>query len=352
MTSCPNCGHDLSGSAASFCGSCGQPVPGAGRDTVTAARPTPPYDPGSPYAAPGTQDPYAPAPAQDPYAPPPAQDPYGTTAPYGASSPYGTPVPYQSPPSYEPLPRPETFPASAEPLPPPPGGPPRRPRRAARQKSRPARNILIIALVAIVVLGGAGAYVLMHHKASGVTTASQTQGSASAPAPRNSPSPQSSSSSPQAPPSSEKDQVTQFGSAVRGSAKARALVTTAVPQVASCAATPAAGITQLHQAISERQHITATLSGLPVSQLPNGRAMRADLRKVLQLSVTADHDFISWMQDPATVQSCPGSTATDAHYAAGVQASQQAVQAKEQFLALWNPLAKRFGQPTYTTLDI
>jgi hypothetical protein len=209
--------------------------------------------------------------------------------------------------------------------------------------------------VAIVVLGGAGAYVLMHHKASGVATASQTQGSASAPAPQDSPSPQSSSSSSssqQAAPSSEKDQVTQFGSAVRGSAKARALVTTAVPQVASCATTPAAGIAQLQQAITERQHITATLSGLPVSQIPNGQAMRADLGKVLQLSVTADHDFISWMQDPATVQSCPGSTTTDAHYAAGVQASQQAAHAKEQFLALWNPLAKRFGQPTYTTLDI
>jgi hypothetical protein len=58
------------------------------------------------------------------------------------------------------------------------------------------------------------------------------------------------------------------------------------------------------------------------------------------------------MQNPATVAGCPGSTATDAHYAAGVQASGQAVQAKKQFLALWNPLARKFGQPTFTTLDI
>jgi hypothetical protein len=214
---------------------------------------------------------------------------------------------------------------------------------------------LIIALVVIVVLagGGGGAYLLSHHKAGRVATASQTQGGTSSSATPSPAAPQSSASQ-QAPPpaSSEKDQVTRFQSAVRGSAKARALVTTAVPQVASCATPPATGITQLQEAITDRQRVTATLSGLPVSRIPSGEAMRADLGKVLQLSVSADHDFITWMKNPATVATCPGSTATDASYAAGVQASQQAVQAKEQFLALWNPLARKFGLPTYTTLDI
>jgi hypothetical protein len=205
--------------------------------------------------------------------------------------------------------------------------------------------------VAIAVLGGGGAYVLMHHKASGVATAGQTQNGAGSPATQSPASPPSPSSQ-QAPPSSEKDQVTKFLSAVRGSATARSLVTTAVPQVADCATPPATGIAQLQQAVTDRRKITAGLSGLPVSRIPNGRAMRADLGKVLQLSITADHDFITWMQDPATAQGCPGGTATDASYAAGVQASQQAVQAKKQFLALWNPLAKQFGRPTYTTLDI
>jgi hypothetical protein len=356
MANCPNCGHDLTGSSVPFCVSCGQPLPGA--DTVTAQRPAPAYDPGSPYGAPRAQDPYAAPRAQDPYAASGGLDPYADLyavpagqnpyagpgqSPYGATraqDPY-TPA-YSSPPAYG-SPPPDSLPG----------------RRGGHQKSRSPRRALVIALVAMVVLagGGAGAYLLSHHKASGVATASQTQGaSASAPpspaAPQSS-SPQSSSSQ-QAPPpaTSEKEQVTRFQSAVRGSAKARALVTTAVPQVASCATPPATGIAQLQKAITDRQRVTATLSGLPVSQIPNGEAMRADLGKVLQLSVTADHDFISWMKNPATVATCPGSTATDANYAAGVQASQQAVQAKEQFLALWNPLAKKFVLPTYTTLDI
>lgn len=358
MANCPNCGHDLTGSTVGFCVSCGQPR--TGPDSVTAPRRAAAYDPGSPYDAPRAQNPYAAPRGQDPYAAPsvpepyampPAQNPYATLPPqdpyaapgqnpYGAArtqDPYGPA--YSSLPAYG-SPAPDSFPG----------------RRAGHQKSQPPRRALIIALVAIVVLagGGAGAYLLSHRKASGVATASQTQGGgASAPATPSPAAPQSSSSQP-APPSatSEKDQVTKFQSAVRGSAKARALVTTAVPQVASCATPPATGVTQLQEAITDRQRVTATLSGLPVSQIPGGGAMRADLGKVLQLSVTADHDFISWMRNPATVQTCPGSTATDASYAAGVQASQLAVQAKEQFLALWNPLAKKFGLPTYTTLDI
>jgi hypothetical protein len=369
MTNCPNCGHDLSQSAVRFCVACGQPLPGDSSDTVTAQRPAPPYG-ADPYAALPAQDPYAAPLAGDPYAAPPAGDPYAAPR---AQDPYGVApaeYPYSVPPAQEPYPGYDAPPMYDDPrvfdaLPsygsPPPQGtlayappPPDSPhgRRAGHQKSRSPRNALIIGLVAVVVLGGgAGAYVLLHHKASGVAAASRTQSGASTPATQSTASPQPSSSQ-QAPPSSEQDQVTQFLPAVQGSASARALVATAVPQVASCATPPSAGIAKLQQAVTDRQHVTATLSGLPVSQIPNGQTMSADLASVLRLSITADHDFISWMQDPATVQGCPGGTATDASYAAGLQASAQAVRAKKQFLALWNPLAKKFGHPTYTTLDI
>lgn len=116
--------------------------------------------------------------------------------------------------------------------------------------------------------------------------------------------------------------------------------------------TPAAGITRLEQAITDRKDVLATMSGLPVSGIPAGQSMRADLESVLHLSISADRDFIGWMQDPQSTQNCPASTAQDASYSAGLAASSQAMQAKDQFLAVWNPLAEQFHLPTYTTLDI
>lgn len=80
--------------------------------------------------------------------------------------------------------------------------------------------------------------------------------------------------------------------------------------------------------------------------------MRADLTDVLQLSIAADRDFIQWMQDPQSTQNCPSTTASDAAYAAGLQISKRAQQAKTGFLALWNPMAQQSGQPTFSTVDI
>lgn len=217
--------------------------------------------------------------------------------------------------------------------------------RPPRAGPPPARRNMVLGLVALVILagGGTGAYLMLRHKSAAVTTShshktatrSVTQEPASSAAP-----------------SSEQDQLTRFLAAVRGSAAARTLVSTAVTQVGACSLAPAAGISQLHQAITDRQNVLAMMSGLSVSAIPGGQSMRADLGNVLQLSISADRDFIGWMQDPQATQDCPASTARDSDYAAGLTASSQAVRAKKQFLAFWNPLAGQFQLPTYATLDI
>jgi uncharacterized membrane protein len=240
------------------------------------------------------------------------------------------------------------LPSADETTAPPPAAAPRPPQRPRPGRTRPARRrrSVIIALVILVVLagGGAGTYVLLRHKTSAATETSHSQKDATSPTAQTPASP--------ATPATEQDQLTQFLPAVQGSVVARTLVTTAVPQVGACTMTPATGITQLQQAITDRQNVLAMMSGLPVSAIPGGQAMRTDLGNVLQLSITADRDFIGWMQDPQTTQNCPASTTQDADYTAGLQASTQAMQAKQQFLALWNPLAQQFGQPTYTTANI
>jgi hypothetical protein len=204
---------------------------------------------------------------------------------------------------------------------------------------------MIIALVALAILaaGGIGAYALIHGNSH-----------ASA-APIHHPKLADSTPTPTAAspaPSAEQNQLQQFLVVIRESASARTLVKAAVRQIGVCAMTPATGITQLQQAITERQNALATLGRLQVSAIPGGQVMRTSLGNVLQLSIAADRDFTAWMQDPRTTRNCPASTAQDAHYAAGVQTSAQAVQAKQQFLSQWNGLASQSGLPTFSTLDI
>jgi hypothetical protein len=200
--------------------------------------------------------------------------------------------------------------------------------------------------VALVILAGGGtvAYVMLHHKSPASAGTGHDQNGANSPTAQGPASPAVSSS--------EQDQLTQFLAAVRGSVTARTLVKTAVPQVGACTIATSTGITQLHQAITDRQDVITMMSGLSVSAIPGGQSMRTDLGNVLQLSINADRDFIGWMQDPQATQDCPTGTAQDGYYNAGLRASSLAVQAKKQFLALWNPLAEQFQLPTYTALDI
>ena len=79
--------------------------------------------------------------------------------------------------------------------------------------------------------------------------------------------------------------------------------------------------------------------------------MSADLQRVLRQSIVADQDFIGWMQD-IQATGCPVNTAQDSSYQDGLSASGRAVRAKKDFLALWNPAASQFGQPTYTATQI
>ena len=206
-------------------------------------------------------------------------------------------------------------------------------------------GIVAVVLFAVLAAGGGGAYALLQHRqheraaagGHGRAVANSTTG----------PAPGSPGIS-----ASEQVQVSRFLAVVQGSASARGLVKTAVPQVGACTMSPADGASQLQQAITERQGLLTTLAALQVSAMPSGQSMRADLTDVLQLSIAADRDFIQWMQDPQSTENCPASTAADAAYAAGLQISKRAEQAKADFLALWNPLAQQLGQPTFSRVDI
>ena len=115
---------------------------------------------------------------------------------------------------------------------------------------------------------------------------------------------------------------------------------------------PVRGISIMKQAISERQVAINRAGRLPTATIPDGQPLLRDLLRALRQSSTADRSFIGWMQDIADSGSCPISTATDSSYQAGYRASKRATTAKKQFVKMWNPLARKFGQPIYTSNGI
>jgi hypothetical protein len=115
---------------------------------------------------------------------------------------------------------------------------------------------------------------------------------------------------------------------------------------------PSKGISLMNQAISARRAVITRLGTLPVTDVRGGQQLLADFKRVLQRSIHADQGFIGWMQDVKNSGTCTVNATTDASYQAGLQASLQANSAKRGFLARWNPLASRFGQPRYTVSQI
>jgi hypothetical protein len=97
--------------------------------------------------------------------------------------------------------------------------------------------------------------------------------------------------------------------------------------------------------------LVASAGAIPVTVLPNGPTMIADLAAALRASNQADQYYIAWMQDIEGL-SCPYPTNTEPNFAAASSASAQATSAKTAFVVLWNPLAAQLGLPQYSASQI
>lgn len=219
--------------------------------------------------------------------------------------------------------------------------------------SRTKTVVAVLAAVALLAAGGGVAFWVTHRHhvtLSSAPPAQATRNGTSQPAGASSPGSQTPSVSPGT--GSEQAELAQVAAEIQQSVSARRTVIRATKDVGGCTMTPSTGISLMNQAISQRQAVIDRVSSLPVNAIPGGHAMLTDLTQVLQHSITADRDFIGWMQDPQVTATCPASTSTDASFRAGIRASKLAVTAKKEFLALWNPAARQFGQPTFRAGEI
>lgn len=142
-------------------------------------------------------------------------------------------------------------------------------------------------------------------------------------------------------------QVAGLAPALRQSIAAHAAALRATRGVARCRMTPTAAISLMYRAIIRRQRALDRLGRLPVSAIPGGGQMAADLRDALRQSIAADQDVIGWMQDVQESR-CPVSPQNDLSFQAGLRAAARATTAQRSFLARWNPVARQYGQPILT----
>jgi hypothetical protein len=146
--------------------------------------------------------------------------------------------------------------------------------------------------------------------------------------------------------------MTALASYLAQSAAVRPAVQPAIDKVRSCAQSPATGQAVMQQAISARQRVLTELQGLPPADLPNGAQLISALTGAMRNSVNADRYYQNWMADFAAADSpCGSDPSQNPNFAAGQEASAKATADKNAFLRIWNPLAPRYGQRTYSAAE-
>jgi len=80
-----------------------------------------------------------------------------------------------------------------------------------------------------------------------------------------------------------------------------------------------------------------------------GAQLVSALTTAMNNSLDADKDYHAWMADLVSSGSTCGSNPNqDSNYVVGGNASAAATTSKDTFLAIWNPMAPRYGQQTYS----
>jgi hypothetical protein len=226
--------------------------------------------------------------------------------------------------------------------------PPRDRRPAAPPPRRPLRRGWLIAVAAAAVLASVGAGAFVAGKIGpghgGAPLASSTPSPAGATSPVTSPS-----ASTRLPGAAA---MVTLGSYLARSASVRSTIQSAINGVQQCTENPSSGEATLQRAIDTRQDILDALPTLSVSGLPDGTQLVSTLTTTMQDSIAADKDYQGWMKDFASSGSpCGSDPSQDSHYAAALNVSGAATTAKSAFVAIWNPMAPRYGQQAYSNTE-
>ncbi len=222
-----------------------------------------------------------------------------------------------------------------------------------------------IVLAAALLGGGAGAFVLVAHPFShSPSTANNVADSSRLPAASQSASQATVSSAPASPvapatpaatptPSqspAKQQAATALSALLTQSVSDRSAINQAYSDVSDCGSLLGQDQQTFQQAASSRQNLITQLSSLTDAQsLPS--AMLSDLTSAWQASEEVDQDYAQWAADENS-QGCADQDYTDPSYEAANSPNEEATADKTAFVALWNPIAQKYGLPTYDQSEI
>jgi len=148
----------------------------------------------------------------------------------------------------------------------------------------------------------------------------------------------------------EKAAMAQLATLLKQSGSDHAAVTDAVTNVEACGKNLGADAQTFTTSAANRNSLLAKLAALPGrGSLPT--AMLSDLNGAWQASASVDSDLAKWASHAATA-GCHGGDLNYSSYKASIADDTPATNGKESFVALWNPLAKQDGLPTYQAAQL
>ena len=126
----------------------------------------------------------------------------------------------------------------------------------------------------------------------------------------------------------------------------RSSIVAAVNDVSRCGPNLRQDPQTFRTAAASRQALLTRLARLPGrSALPV--PMLAALTSAWQNSIKADRDFAHWAQDEISGGCTSGNQSADPHAQAAAGPDALATNGKQAFVGQWNPVATRYGLPTY-----
>lgn len=141
----------------------------------------------------------------------------------------------------------------------------------------------------------------------------------------------------------EKQQAEAMSAVLDASVDARRVLAGALGRAGRCKDLPAA-VQGFQNAVQRRQNQLNRTRNLKVGQLTKGEQLRTSLSQALQASLQVDQLLLQWAQRSRA--HCHGKPRPDAAHVPGrAQGERRATLAKQRFVAVWNPVARKTGQP-------
>ncbi|WP_169809390.1 hypothetical protein, partial [Actinomadura chibensis] len=144
-------------------------------------------------------------------------------------------------------------------------------------------------------------------------------------------------------PPATKEQAAALNAILNASVDTRRILAGALGRAGKCKTLPQA-IQGFQIVAQRRQNQLVRTRDLQVDKLANGERLRASLTEALTASLQVDQVLLQWAQQ--NQPRCHGRPKPSAAQVPGrAPIEQRATAAKKKFVVLWNPVAKRTGQP-------